>query len=224
MSSAMNESAFAVDADNRLLWRMNPRRLDIESWRDTLLFVTGELDTKVGGPPVDSLLESRRRTLYGAISRNGDRFASDAFLRLFDFPLPRATSEGRRTSVIPQQALFLMNSPFMAERARAFAARLEAESSTEEERVKNACLLLFGRNPSAEEQELARVAVHSAQHGGSSWFLEVHDSEFESGPVAAVFTWLVICSLARAVPAARRSLRAGSNEEASASSPVGESN
>ena len=173
MSSVMNESAFAVDADNRLLWRMNPRRLDIESWRDTLLFVTGELDTKVGGPPVDSLLESRRRTLYGAISRNGDRFASDAFLRLFDFPLPRATSEGRRTSVIPQQALFLMNSPFMAERARAFAARLEAESSTEEERVKNACLLLFGRNPSAEEQELARAFLSTSVESTGSGKLNV---------------------------------------------------
>jgi hypothetical protein len=155
MSSEMNESAFAVDADNRLLWRMNPRRLDVESWRDTLLFVTGELDVTVGGPPVDSLLQSRRRTLYGAISRNGDRFASDAFLRLFDFPLPRGTSEGRKTSVIPQQALFLMNSPFMAERAIAFAARLEADSTTEDERVKEAYALLFGRQPSAEEQELA---------------------------------------------------------------------
>ena len=171
MSSAMNESAFAVDADNSLLWRMNPRRLDIESWRDTLLFVTGELDTKVGGPPVDSLLESRRRTLYGAISRNGDRFASDAFLRLFDFPLPRATSEGRRTSVIPQQALFLMNSPFMAERARSFAARLEAESTTEEEWVKNACLLPFGRNPSAEEQELARAFLSTSVESTGSGML-----------------------------------------------------
>lgn len=66
-----------------------------------------------------------------------------------------------------------MNSPFMAERARAFAARLEAESSTEEERVKNACLLLFGRNPSAEEQELAEAFLSTSVESTGSGKLNV---------------------------------------------------
>jgi hypothetical protein len=74
---------------NRLLWRMNPRRLDVEAWRDSLLAVTGELDRAAGGPPTDRI-DSRRRTLYFTVSRNGDRFASDAFLRL------RQAGEGLR--------------------------------------------------------------------------------------------------------------------------------
>lgn len=133
---------------------MNPRRLDVEAWRDLLLSATGELDLSLGGPPVESLLTSSRRTLYGAVSRNGDRYASDSFLRLFDFPLPRATSEGRGTTIVPQQSLFLMNSPFMAIRARALAARLEREADTDAARIELACQLLYGRPAESDEVQL----------------------------------------------------------------------
>ena len=156
MSSDMHAAAFAVDGDNQKLWRMNPRRLDVEAWRDAFLSVTGELDRTIGGPPVEGLLLSSRRTLYGAVSRNGDRYATDAFLRLFDFPLPRATNEGRRTSVVPQQSLFLMNSPFMAARSQALAARLQREASDDLARIERAYWLLYGRAPSVEERQLGQ--------------------------------------------------------------------
>lgn len=161
MGSEMNAAAFAVDGDNQKLWRMNPRRLDVEAWRDSFLTVTGELDRTLGGPPVEGLLQSPRRTLYGAVSRNGDRYSTDAFLRLFDFPLPRATNEGRKTSVVPQQSLFLMNSPFMAARARSLAARLLREASDDPTRIERAYLLLYGRTPTAEEQQLGQEFVAS---------------------------------------------------------------
>ena len=51
-SSAFNETAFASDGDNRSIWRMNPRRMDVETWRDSLLAVTGELDAALGGPSI----------------------------------------------------------------------------------------------------------------------------------------------------------------------------
>ncbi len=86
------------------------------------------------------------------------------------------------------------------------------------------CFKPEGRPAITASFNIRSVAVHSAQHGGSSWFLEVHDSEFESGAVAAVFTWPVTCSVAPTTPVARRSFRASSMREASASSPVGESN
>lgn len=168
MSSDMNSAAFAVDGDNQKLWRMNPRRLDVEAWRDAFLSVTGELDRTIGGPPVDPLLLSSRRTLYGAVSRNGDRYAADAFLRLFDFPLPRATIEGRKTSVVPQQSLFLMNSPFMAARARALAARLQRESNNDAGRIEQAYLLLYGRNPSDEERQLGEEFLLAESDSGSN--------------------------------------------------------
>ena len=124
MSSRFDREMFAKDGDNRLLWRMNPRRLEVEVWRDAMLAVTGELDRGVGGPPAGEILRSNRRTLYATISRTGDRFESDGFLRLFDFPAAVATSEKRETSTVPQQYLFMMNSPFMSERARALGEQL----------------------------------------------------------------------------------------------------
>jgi len=77
MSSRFDKQNFELDGDNRLLWRMKPRRLDVEGWRDALLSVTGELDKKLGGPPIEDLAGSRRCTLYAKTSRNGDKFRSD---------------------------------------------------------------------------------------------------------------------------------------------------
>ena len=155
MSSRFDARAFAVDSDNELLWRMNPRRMDVESWRDSLLAVTRELDLELGGPPVDDITGSRRRTLYAKVSRNGDQSGSDQFLRLFDFPIMRATVPERGTSIVPQQFLFLMNSPFMVDRAKALSKRLENDSADDSERIGRAYRLLFGRSPSDEETGLA---------------------------------------------------------------------
>ncbi|MCH8924392.1 MAG: DUF1553 domain-containing protein, partial [Planctomycetes bacterium] len=109
---------------------------------------------KMGGPPVDNILGTKRRTMYAKVSRNGDRFASDSFLRLFDFPVPRASSAGRVTSIVPQQFLFMMNSPFMAERAKALTARLQSEAKDDAGRIELAYRLLYGRSPKAEEKQL----------------------------------------------------------------------
>ena len=155
MSSRFQQRAFAVDGDNRLLWRMNPRRMDVEAWRDSLLTVSGELDRKLGGPPIDNIAAARRRTLYAKVSRNGDQFASDAFLRLFDFPIMRATVAQRPTSIVPQQYLFLMNSNFMVERSRALLRRLDMSAGSDESRIEELYLLLFGRSCTEAERTAA---------------------------------------------------------------------
>lgn len=153
-SSAFNETAFASDGNNRAIWRMNPRRMDVETWRDSLLAVTGEMDATLGGPSVDNILSSNRRTLYAKVSRN-DPLDSDEFLRLFDFPIPRASSAKRTSNVIPQQFLFMMNSQFMLDRANALAQRLRKESGTVEEQIKRGYVLLYGRQPSERELRAA---------------------------------------------------------------------
>lgn len=153
-SSAFNRAAFDRDGDNRLLWRMTPRRMDVEAWRDSLLSVTGELDATTGGPAVDNIAASKRRTLYAKVSRNAP-LASDKFLRLFDFPIPRATAAQRTANVVPQQFLFMLNSRFMLERARALATRLEQETAEPPVRVARAYSLLYGRAPTAREQAVA---------------------------------------------------------------------
>lgn len=167
MSSRFDARAYAVDSDNELLWRMNPRRMDVESWRDSLLAVTRELDPEVGGPPVDDITGSNRRTLYAKVSRNGDQSGSDEFLRLFDFPIMRATVPERGTSIVPQQFLFLMNSPFMVDRAKALSKRLEGESEDEQERIERAYRLLFSRSPSEEETRMGLRFLRTESPSGS---------------------------------------------------------
>jgi hypothetical protein len=104
--------------------------------------------------------------MYASVSRNGDKFASDAFLRLFDFPAPRATSEGRTQSIVPQQSLFLMNSPFMSERAKALVGRLTKEAGDDRARIELAYRLLYSRSATAEELKLGREFVASGNASG----------------------------------------------------------
>ena len=167
MSSRFDARAYAADSDNELLWRMNPRRMDVESWRDSLLAVTRELDLELGGPPVDDITGSNRRTLYAKVSRNGDQSGSDEFLRLFDFPIMRATVPERGASIVPQQFLFMMNSPFMVDRAKAFSRRLAGESEDDQERIERAYRLLFGRSPSEGETRMGLRFLQSEAPSGS---------------------------------------------------------
>ena len=164
-NSTYRDDAWRQDGDNRYVWRMNPRRMDVEAWRDSILHVTGELDTKPDGPPVDNITSSRRRTLYAKVSRNGDVFASDRFLRRFDFPLMRATVSKRPSSIVPQQFLFLLNSPFMQERARAFVSRLHQQSSDDSQRIQSAYQLLYSRPPSDDELQIGLTFLSGPSEG-----------------------------------------------------------
>jgi hypothetical protein len=122
-SSEVRPKAAAVDAENRLLWRANRRRLDLESLRDSLLAVAGRLDDKMGGPSV-SITDapfSTRRSVYGYIERQN----LPAFFRTFDFANPNTHTPERPLTTAPQQALFLMNSPFTIEQAAYLATRSE---------------------------------------------------------------------------------------------------
>ena len=155
MSSTYINEKFDKDGDNKLLWRFSPRKLEVESWRDTLLYVTGELDPKIGGAPDGEILNSKRRTLYATISRTGDRFQSDAFLRLFDFPAAVSTSPKRSSSVVPQQYLFMMNSPFMTQRSKNLGKQLFESPDNTQTTIESAYQRLYSRLPEEEERELA---------------------------------------------------------------------
>ena len=110
----------ARDPENRLLWRMNRRRLDFEAFRDTLLTVAGRIDLTMGGPSVElTATGMHRRTVYGLI----DRQALSAVFPTFDFASPDAHSPQRYTTTVPQQALFLLNGPWTLEMSRSLVAR-----------------------------------------------------------------------------------------------------
>ncbi len=154
MNSQFDAAKFAIDGDNRLLWRMNPRRMDVESWRDALFAVTGQLDRKLGGRPLDDI-NRPRRTIYMKASRNGDQVKPDEFLRLFDYPSSRATVAKRTPNVVPQQYLFMMNNGFMAARAKDLVSRLKSEGAADDAAlIASAYRLLYGRAATQAEIEL----------------------------------------------------------------------
>ena len=150
-SSASQPANEQIDADNTWLWRSNRRRLDVESWRDSLLAASGTLDRTLGGPP-GNLGDANfsRRTLYGFVSRH----ALDSLLRLFDFPDPNITSEKRTVTTVPLQQLFVLNGEFLMKQAKQLASRLQGLPGDDASRIREAYWLLFSRPASDEEVAL----------------------------------------------------------------------
>ncbi|MEM7478184.1 MAG: PSD1 and planctomycete cytochrome C domain-containing protein [Planctomycetota bacterium] len=167
LSSSFDAKNFDVDGGNQLLWRMSPRRMDVEAWRDSLLAVTKELNVAPGGPPFSDAASDKRRTLYARVSRNGDVHPSDIFLRRFDFPLMRATVAKRPKSIVPQQYLFLLNSSFMVDRAKAMVARLEKMADSDEARIVQLYDILYGRKALEQETQLAMQFLAQASQVGN---------------------------------------------------------
>ena len=144
-----------IDPENTLLWKANRRRLDFEATRDALLAAAGSLDRRLGGPPVQGITNPgvTRRTVYGFI----DRLNLPGLYRSFDFPSPDATSPERATTTVPQQALFLMNNPFVLDCARKLMQRPGVAGEMDAgKRVERLYRILYGRPPTAEERALAR--------------------------------------------------------------------
>jgi len=171
LGSADDPANDSVDADNRLFWRANWQRMDAETVRDSLLFVSGNLDFEAGGPPVLFTEKNRRRSVYGFISRR----KLDPMLALFDFPNPNSTSEQRVVTNVPLQRLYMMNSGFVEEQAAALAKRLTGDNA---ERVVQAYRILFSRGPSAEEFELGLAFLQKSNWNEYARVL-LNTNEFE---------------------------------------------
>ena len=165
-SSQHDEKAFEVDADNRLLWHMPLRRMDAETVRDSMLAMTGNLNPQRGGPsfPLQKKGEAGsyiyaaldndgpevwRRSVYRFVVRGGERIMLDNF----DCPDPAVATPQRSISNTPVQALTLMNNAFVLRQADFLAKRAEKEAK--EDPVKRAYELLFQREPTSRERELA---------------------------------------------------------------------
>ena len=168
-SSKFNDVVAKVDSNNRLLWRMNPRRLEAEAVRDAMLAVSGELNTEVGGKgytdvnsyffkgtqfydPIDPVgYANNRRTLY----RMGARGGRSPFLDNFDCPDPSTTTPRRSATVTPLQALSLLNNSFSLRMADRFADRLTATSRSLDDQITIAFSLLYSRRPDEKEVTLS---------------------------------------------------------------------
>lgn len=193
MSCEFDERAYSTDPENRLLWRMNRRRLDAEALRDGILAVSGRLDLSTGGavfpadrppdaPPRMMLpqVASNRRSIYLPIRRND----LPDLLQVFDFGDPHAVFGKRHVTTTATQALFMMNSDFIQEQSRHFAERLLNEQGTDAERVNAAYEHAFGRPASATETERALGFIHS---------FPISDTTGPDGTRA--FAWQTFCQV-----------------------------
>jgi hypothetical protein len=155
LSTEDDAANYAKDSGNRFYWRANRKRLDAEQLRDAVLSAAGNLDSSMGGPSAELTPGFTKRTVYGRVSR----YKLDQYLQLFDFPTPNISAEKRFTTTVPLQRLFLMNSDFMQIEGEELAKRVASEPDNRA-RVKKAYLLVFGRQPSEQETQLALTYLH----------------------------------------------------------------
>ena len=155
------------DPGNRLLWQMNRKRLDFEAMRDSVLSVSGNLTLKQGGRSVHiaNKPDARCRTVYGFV----DRQNLPNLFRTFDFAGPDTTCPQRFTTTVPQQALYLLNSPFIEAQAKRLSARSGVTSADDEERIRVIYRLVYQREPSAAELALAKGFVDEFVPSVAAW-------------------------------------------------------
>lgn len=165
-TSDFDSAKYEVDPDNRLMWRMNRRRLDVEAWRDAMLRASGTLVLQMGGAAEELANESnRRRTVYGIVRR---RDLND-LLRLYDAPDATTHSPGREPTTTPLQQLFVLNSSLLSQQAAALVARVRLESSeSERAQIHRAYQLLFARPATAEQARLAEEFLAACTQSGQS--------------------------------------------------------
>ncbi|MFM7075924.1 MAG: DUF1549 and DUF1553 domain-containing protein, partial [Planctomycetaceae bacterium] len=181
MDSAADPRAQAIDPLNRLLHHFPLRRLEGEAVRDKILAVSGRLDPRVGGPPVEVALsefhEGRGKPAGGPLDGDGRRSIYTRIRRnflpalplAFDMPVPFQAMGRRTVTNVPAQALVLMNDPFVVEQSARFAARvLEDGAAGVDERIARMYRLAFARAPDAAELAAARgfLEAQAARQGG----------------------------------------------------------
>jgi hypothetical protein len=163
-ASKENEKAIAIDPENRLLWRMNRKRLEAECLRDAMLVASGRLSNTAGGQTYPANLaadygfsnDSLDRSVFLPVFRN----ALPASFEPFDFADPSMVVGARNVSTIAPQALYLLNNPFPRQCAIEAATQIINQSDSDSEKIDLAFRKTLGRHPSDSE----RAAITSALH------------------------------------------------------------
>ncbi|HSP66843.1 MAG TPA: DUF1549 and DUF1553 domain-containing protein [Bryobacteraceae bacterium] len=175
-SADLQAKAAGTDPDNKLLWRWPRRRMEAEAIRDSMLFTSGLLNTKMGGPGVfppvpagtlselsataaaggwkteKDIAQANRRSVYIFVRRN----LRYPMLQEFDSANTFESCDFRKNTVTPSQSLDLLNNDLILQWAQSLAGRVLNDSGlTPDAQVDRAFKLTYGRAPSAEEQKLA---------------------------------------------------------------------
>ncbi len=151
------KSAELKDPFNRWHWRADIRRLQAEQIRDASLAISGEIDTKSGGPSVKASVP--RRSIYVIVKRN----VKDPLLGAFDFPGGIKSTPERNITTTPTQSLLMINGSWMLKRAEAMAKQLLKKHPDDDQKIiQTAFLLTYGRNP-AETESTEFLAFYNKQ-------------------------------------------------------------
>lgn len=163
-----NQSAIAIDSDNRLLWRQNRLRLDADSYRDSLLLVAENLDWKMGGPSIEHFTKqpgpqstpkldyaaydwnspnANRRSIYRTVWRG----IPDPMMAALDFPDLGLLAPVRGFTASPLQSLVLSNNPFVLHQSKKTQEHIASKFSTTPEQITEVFLRTYQRNPTAKE-------------------------------------------------------------------------
>jgi mono/diheme cytochrome c family protein len=173
------ESAAQIDSDNRYLWRANRRKLEAEAVRDAVLFVSGKLDSKMGGPSFKDFVidkpehsphyeyhlhdpedpKSHRRSIYRFIVRSQQQ----PFMTTLDCADPSMQVGRRNESLSPLQALAMMNNSLILTMSKHFAAKIEKQEGDWSDKVRAAYYEAVGRAPSKEDAEV--LTQYAKEHG-----------------------------------------------------------
>jgi hypothetical protein len=183
MDSVSSAEQVAVDSDNELFSRFNRRRMDVEEIHDGMLMIDGTLDVTMGGTLQEGFGTDGENS-YQRLSISPDKIARrvvyiplrrsnlPTLLNLFDFG-DAATSQGRRTETnIAPQALFMMNSDFVAKRADNLASILLEDRRAVSARMERAYLIILNRQPNKDEIDAGLFYVDSLTDELNSTFSE----------------------------------------------------
>jgi hypothetical protein len=191
-ASTLKPEAMTVDADNRLLWRKSPVRLEAEVIRDAALFVSGTLNSEVGGRGYRdvehykyrgsnfyrSLEEAQAASFRRTVYRFSPRGGRNSLLDTFDCPDPSSTAPKRAATVTPLQSLSLMNNSLVFRLSDALADRVREHSKDSSERqIADVYQRVFSRDPT--EPEIQQAVAFTVRHGLSAFCrIALNSNEF----------------------------------------------
>ncbi|MEM7014189.1 MAG: DUF1553 domain-containing protein [Verrucomicrobiota bacterium] len=162
-ASIENPAAREIDPDNRLLWRMPIRKLEMEAMRDSMLAASGELSRKMGGRPFEEKGNAiPRRSVYALVNRD----VISKLASTFDAADPSACTVKRPETMVPQQTLYALNSEYIQDRAKALMQLPEIRDAKDDnDRVRRIYQRVYSRAPSDDELQLGIEFVGAGDDG-----------------------------------------------------------
>lgn len=174
LSSGSDSANYIKDPRNKSLWKQNRRRLEAEAIRDSILTISGELETTKGGPSIRPgtkteygyKFDTLRRSIYYPVLRN----TLPEIMQVFDFADPNLVTGKRNVSSVPTQALFLMNNPFVHEQSKIAAKKLMTTTLKEDhEKIEFAYKTSLGRKPTSREIEIIYNFLRTQEKPLTAW-------------------------------------------------------